>query len=101
MERGTSASIYLDNAAYRDFIFKKFNVGPVDMESASVALICHQQRVPFITIRALSDLAGGGSAVSNEADTFITLAAANSITAVLAFVDALSAYQANANYAYY
>lgn len=32
------------------------------MESAAVALICRQQRLPFITIRALSDLAGGGSA---------------------------------------
>lgn len=91
VERGTSASIYLDNAAYRGFIYNKFNVSPVDMESASVALICLQQRVPFIAIRALSDLAGGGSADSNEADTFITLASKNSVTAVLEFVKLLSA----------
>ncbi|KAK6129685.1 hypothetical protein DH2020_036551 [Rehmannia glutinosa] len=55
--RGASASIYVDNAAYRNFLYDKFNVGPVEMESAAVALVCHQQRVPFIVIRALSDLA--------------------------------------------
>ncbi|XP_021277358.1 bark storage protein A-like isoform X2 [Herrania umbratica] len=66
VQRGTSGSIFLDNAAYRSFIYSKFNVSPVDMESASLALICLQQRVPFIIIRALSNLAGGGSAESNE-----------------------------------
>lgn len=81
-----SASIFVDNAAYRDFLFSKFKLTPVDMESASVALVCHQQRVPFIIIRALSDLAGGGSAESNEASTFVSLAAANSITAVIEFI---------------
>ncbi|KAK9946668.1 hypothetical protein M0R45_012118 [Rubus argutus] len=91
VQRGTSASIYLDNAAYRDFIYDKFNVTPVDMESASVALICLQQRVPFIAIRALSDLAGGGSADSNEADTFTTLASHNSATVVVEFIKQLSA----------
>ncbi|KAF5743252.1 bark storage protein A-like isoform X1 [Tripterygium wilfordii] len=94
VERGTSASIYLDNAAYRSFIYGKFNVSPVDMESASVALICYQQKVPFITIRALSDLAGGGSAHSNEADTFINLAANNSVTVVVAFIEQLSVSEA-------
>ncbi|XP_061354708.1 bark storage protein A-like [Gastrolobium bilobum] len=90
VDRGTSASIYLDNAAYRAFIYNKFHVSPVDMESASVALICLQQRVPFIAIRALSDLAGGGSAESNEVDTFLSLAATNSVKVVIEFVKLLS-----------
>lgn len=90
VNRGISQSIYLDNAAYRSFIYNKFEVSPVDMESASVALICHQQRVPFIAIRALPDLAGGGSAESNEADTFLSIAATNSVTVVIEFVKLLS-----------
>ncbi|TQD79110.1 hypothetical protein C1H46_035311 [Malus baccata] len=65
--------------------------GPMEMESAYVALICLQQRVPFIVIRAVSDLAGIGGADSNEADTFLTLASKNSVTAVLEFVKQLSA----------
>ncbi|XP_058780685.1 bark storage protein A-like [Vicia villosa] len=92
VERGTSSGFYLDNAAYRTFIFNKFNVSPVDMESASVALICLQQRVPFIAIRALSDLAGGGTAESNEADTFSPLAATNSVAVVIEFVKLLSGH---------
>ncbi|CAA6665925.1 unnamed protein product [Spirodela intermedia] len=87
--RGMSASIFLDNAAYRDFLFSKFKFTPVDMESASVALVCHQQRIPFIIIRGLSDLAGGGSDESNEADTFVSLAAENTITAVVEFIKRL------------
>ncbi|KAH7524193.1 hypothetical protein FEM48_Zijuj06G0093100 [Ziziphus jujuba var. spinosa] len=89
VERGTSASIYLDNAAYRGFLYEKFNISPVEMESAAVALISFQQRIPFIVIRALSDLAGGGSADSNEADTFITLAANNSVAVAVEFVKLL------------
>ncbi|KAF1872621.1 hypothetical protein Lal_00016457 [Lupinus albus] len=90
VDRGTSASFYLDNAAYRTFIYDKFHVSPVEMESASVALITLQQRVPFIAIRALSDLAGGGYEQSNEADTFSSLAANNSFTVVIDFVNLLS-----------
>lgn len=86
VERGASASIYLDNAAYRSFLYNKFNISPVEMESAAVALTCLQQRVPFIIIRALSDLAGGGSAQSNEADTFTSLAATNSVKVVVEFI---------------
>ncbi|KAL6006185.1 hypothetical protein ACLOJK_040231 [Asimina triloba] len=90
VHRGTSANVYLDNAAYRSFIYGKFKVSPVDMESASVALVCLQQRVPFIVIRAFSDLAGGGSADSNEADTFSSLAAQNSVTTVVEFIRKLA-----------
>ncbi|KAI3454082.1 hypothetical protein Pfo_010745 [Paulownia fortunei] len=89
VSRGASASIYLDNAAYRSFLYNKFRVSPVEMESAAVALICYQQRVPFITFRALSDLAGGGSAESNEADTFTPLAANNSVAVVVEFIKML------------
>ncbi|KOM28637.1 hypothetical protein LR48_Vigan561s002700 [Vigna angularis] len=92
VKRGISQSIYVDNSAYRTFIYNKFDVSPVDMETASVALICLQQRIPFIAIRALSDLAGGGSAESNEADTFLSIAAANSVTAVIEFVKLLSSH---------
>ncbi|XXG48029.1 hypothetical protein AAC387_Pa02g2574 [Persea americana] len=82
VSRGSSSSIFIDNAAYRNFIHNKFDVTPVDMESASVALICLQQRIPYIAIMGLSDLAGGGSAESNEALTFTSLAVTNSIAVV-------------------
>ncbi|KAJ0624908.1 putative adenosylhomocysteine nucleosidase [Helianthus annuus] len=98
VERGTSASIYLDNAAYRTFIYDKFNISPVEMESAAVALISYQQRVPFIVIRALSDLAGGGEH-SNEADTFITLAANNSVKAAAEFIKLIPSTKKDVSFA--
>ncbi|KAI3524630.1 hypothetical protein L1887_03290 [Cichorium endivia] len=90
VERGVSANIFVDNAAYRNFLSSKFNVTPVDMETAAVALICYQQKIPFIAIRALSDLAGGGSAISNEASTFTPLAAQNAVAALIKLVPLLS-----------
>lgn len=90
MSRGVSANVFLDNAAYRAFIYKKFNVTSVDMESAAVALICLQQRTPFIVIRSLSDLAGGGSALSNEAGTYVNLAAQNAVLTTIEFIKLLS-----------
>lgn len=86
VERGVSANVFVDNSAYRKFLNSKFNATPIDMESAAVALVCYQQQMPFIAIRALSDLAGGGSSVSNEADIFASLAAQNAVDALLSFI---------------
>ena len=41
-----------------------------DIPVLFVALICLQQRKPFIAIRALSDLADGDSGDLNETDTY-------------------------------
>ena len=90
VERGVSANVFVDNGAYRNFLSTKFNVTPIDMESAAVALICYQQKIPFIAIRSLSDLAGGGSAISNEASTFAPLAAQNAVAALIKLVPLLS-----------
>ncbi|KAL9666459.1 hypothetical protein QQ045_000792 [Rhodiola kirilowii] len=85
-----SANVLLDNGAHREFLYSKFNATPIDMETAAVALICLQQKKEFIAFRALSDLAGGGSAISNEADIFATLAAKNSVDVTIQFVKLLS-----------
>ncbi|KAG2238123.1 hypothetical protein Bca52824_092643 [Brassica carinata] len=89
VDRGVSASVFVDNAAYRTFLRSKFNATAVEMESTAVALICHQQSIPFVVIRALSDLAGGGSDMSNEADIFGSLAAQNSVDVLVKFVGLL------------
>lgn len=90
VQRGVSASVYVDNRAYRDFLHTKFNATPIDMETAAVALICEQQGTPFIAIRSLSDLAGGGSSISTEASTFSSLAAQNAVDVVVQFVKLLT-----------
>ncbi|OMO58190.1 hypothetical protein COLO4_34814 [Corchorus olitorius] len=90
VQRGVSSNTFVDNSAYREFLNSKFNATAIDMETAAVALICHQQKTPFIAIRALSDLAGGGSAISNEAAIFGSLAAQNSVDVLLNFISLLS-----------
>eukprot|EP00253_Pinus_taeda_P016721 PITA_16721 len=89
VERGASANVFVDNAAYRNFLYTKFNISPIDMESAAVALVCLQQRRPFIAIRSLSDLAGGGTSESNQAAVFSGLASQNAVTAVIQFIKSL------------
>ncbi|XP_007013111.2 PREDICTED: bark storage protein A [Theobroma cacao] len=90
VKRGISANVFTDNRAYREFLYSKFNATAIDMETAAIALVCHQQKMPFIAFRSLSDLAGGGSALSNEAAVFATLAAQNSVSVLLGFISLLS-----------
>lgn len=89
VERGCSASVFVDNAAYREFLRSRFAVTAIDMETAGVALVALQQGTPFIAIRSLSDLAGGGSAESNEAGMFAPLAAQNAVLVVVEFMSLL------------
>lgn len=85
VKRGASANVFVDNAAYRDFLRKKFHISPIDMESASVSLVCLTNDVPFIAIRALSDLAGGSSE-ANQAAIFANLAATNAVIVLTNFI---------------
>ncbi|TKY44616.1 Bark storage protein A [Spatholobus suberectus] len=90
VDKGVSANVFVDNKAYREFLNSKFDATCIDMESAAFALVCLQQKKPFIAIRALSDLAGGGSALSNEADVFASLASQNALDVVVRFVSLLN-----------
>jgi nucleoside phosphorylase len=60
------------------------------METAAVGLVSLQFGTPFIAIRSLSDLAGGGSAQSNEASIFSSLAADNAVTVFVKFIELLN-----------
>lgn len=90
VKKGVSANVFVDNSAYREFLNSKFHATPIDMESAAVALVCFQQKKPFIAIRALSDLAGGGSALSNEAAVFSSLASQNAVEVLIRFISLIS-----------
>lgn len=82
---GVSGSAFVDNAAFRDYVFASFRAEVVDKESAAVAHVAYANGAPFIAFRSLSDLAGGG-AHANEMDTFMALAAENSVKVVTAFL---------------
>jgi adenosylhomocysteine nucleosidase len=82
---GISNSFFVDDAVYRAWLWDTFQANAVDMETAAVARIAHENAVPFIAFRSLSDLAGGGPGM-NEIDIFFQLAADNAAAVVMAFL---------------
>lgn len=59
----------------------------VEMEAAAVAQVCYQFNVPFVVIRALSDIAGKESNISF--DEFLPVAAKHSTEIVLKTIEKL------------
>jgi adenosylhomocysteine nucleosidase len=82
---GVSGAAFVDNAAFRQYVFKTFDASVLDMESAAVATVAYANGVPYIAFRSLSDLAGGDQG-ANEIRTFFQLASDNSATVVQRFL---------------
>ncbi|KAI3989804.1 hypothetical protein MKX01_040774 [Papaver californicum] len=57
--RASISNIFVDNAAYREYLFNTFGVSSVEMESGAVVMTCVSNGLPVIVFRGLSDLAGG------------------------------------------
>ena len=85
---GVSGGAFIDNAAFREYTFKTFGARVLDMESAAVAHVAYANDVPFIAVRSLSDLAGGGVG-ENQIEVFFRLAAGNSAAVVKALLRAM------------
>ncbi len=73
---GVSGGVFVDNKEFREYVFETFAARVLDMESAAVAHVAYVNRVPFLAVRSLSDLAGGEIGES-QFDTFFQLAAVN------------------------
>jgi len=50
-----TGDVFVASRAKRTSLRKRHNADAVEMEGAAVAQICHQQKVPFLVIRGLSD----------------------------------------------
>ncbi|CAN1747624.1 3-phosphoinositide-dependent protein kinase 1 [Linum perenne] len=86
--RASTSNIFVDNKAYRDFLFKTFEVSSSDMESSAVVMVCLSNGYPVIVIRGMSDIAGEQSG-TNAIRTFGGLAALNTANVVLKFISKL------------
>ncbi|MBR2688786.1 MAG: 5'-methylthioadenosine/S-adenosylhomocysteine nucleosidase [Aquamicrobium sp.] len=82
---GVSGQAFVDNAEFRDYVHKTFEAKVLDMESAAVAHVTYSNGVPFVAVRSLSDLAGGGEG-ANQMATFMALASTNSASVVKALL---------------
>ena len=85
---GVSGSAFVDNEEFRKYTFETFGARVLDMESAHVAHVAYANSTPFLAVRSLSDLAGGGSG-SNEIGIFYALAAENAARVVQAIIGIL------------
>lgn len=95
VHRGCSGNLFLSNVAMKQFLYSKFNITTMDMESAAVALVCRQQKTPFTALRAVS---GGGSVQSKDAIAiFMPLASENVVNVLVRFISLLSVSKSGAS----
>ncbi len=84
---GVSGPTFVNNAEFREWIWRVFAADAVDMETAAIGQVAALNRVPFLAFRSLSDLAGGGAG-ANEIRLFGRLAADNSAAVLREFLRA-------------
>ena len=63
---GVSGTVFCDNAEYRKWIFDVWKAECLDMESAAIAQVCWENKMPCLIVRGLSDLAGGQTGPNQE-----------------------------------
>ncbi len=56
---GVAGPVFMDNAKYREWLFRVWRARCLDMESTALAHVAFVNRKPILIVRGLSDLAGG------------------------------------------
>ena len=83
-----TGDVFMHNPERVEEVRKNFpQMKACEMEAAAVAQVCHQFNVPFVVIRALSDIAGKESSISF--DEFLPTAAKHSTEVVLHVIEKL------------
>ncbi|KAH9328921.1 hypothetical protein KI387_001029 [Taxus chinensis] len=90
-QRASTADIFVDNGAYREFLVRHFHVSSVDEETAAVVMTCLSNNLKVIVFRGLSDLAGSQKG-ENAIHTFGPLAAKNAVRATVEFLKEFSPF---------
>lgn len=80
-----SGDLFVSGGAVKDEIRSAFGADAAEMEGAAVAQVAAANGVPFLVVRAISDLADGSAPVSYA--TFEEMAAENCAALTLAFLE--------------
>jgi adenosylhomocysteine nucleosidase len=83
-----TGDVFVADPAKSAELHKSLNADAVEMEGAAVAQICHQQDVPCLVIRSISDMADADAVA--DAASFGHIAAANSAAFVEEIANALA-----------
>lgn len=78
---------FVHSSERKKFIESTFKADALEMEGASVAVICDALKVPFFVLRAISDTADGGADI--DFDEFLKSSAINSANYMIKIVDKL------------
>ena len=70
-----SGDIFCADVYMKEKIRDKFNADCCEMEGAAIAQVCYLNKIPFLVIRAISDIPNGKNHI--EFDKFIKLASKN------------------------
>lgn len=77
-----SGDVFVGNEVQSKPILKRFpQLIAVEMEAAAIGQVCYQYNVPFVIIRALSDIAGKQSSISF--DKFLEKASKNAASIII------------------
>jgi len=78
---------FVHSVERKEFIENTFKADALEMEGASVAVVCDSLNVPFFILRAISDSADGGADI--DFDEFLKSSAINSANYLIKIVDKL------------
>ena len=78
---------FVHSSERKEFIESTFKADALEMEGASVAVVCDSLNVPFFVLRAISDSADGGADI--DFDEFLKSSAINSANYMIKIVDKL------------
>ncbi|KAH9288053.1 hypothetical protein KI387_032170 [Taxus chinensis] len=82
IEKGSSANIYVNNEAYRDFLRTNLDITSIDTESAAIAMVCKSEKnMAFLALRSITNYAGG-SVGENDVDAIQVLWGTHALSAV-------------------
>lgn len=80
-----SGDAFIADSEKKNWIIKNFDAAAVEMEGASVAVVCDLLKVPFCILRSISDSADGSADVSF--DEFLESSAKRSADFVMSMVE--------------
>ncbi len=81
-----AGTVFLDNARYREWVFKVWQARCLDMESTALAHVAWANETPILLVRGLSDLAGGqhGKNPIDDNELAVSEIAARVVRAIIA-----------------
>ncbi|NKB90340.1 MAG: phosphorylase [Acidobacteria bacterium] len=82
---GASGPTFVDDAAYREWIWEVFAPDSFDMETAAIGHVAYANGVPYVGVRAISDMAGANPN-ENRVESFAPVAANNAAAVVRALI---------------